>query len=396
MNIDVKKLEKKVINDSSINSKGDDQFEKGHSLLSDAIRKFKANKMALTGLFAISFLFMVSMFSSFTAPYSFDEGSIQKQNFPPTWYKALMTEEYKKASLVWAENELKNDTYNADDFLDEEDQDMEMDEDAEIAAMELEDEVSEGDQPNPIGLFDESIDHLGAKMTISYLSMTNSEHLLGTDEIGQDIFSRIIFGMKLSLLLSISVTIVSVFIGVIYGSISGYYGGMVDALMMRFVDFLFGVPFIFLIILLMVFFGRHVYLIFVGLGLIYWIVLARIVRGQILSIKEKEFVMAAKSNGVSEFKIIFKHLVPNVLGPCIVFSTLLIPQIMLLEAFLSFIGLGVTPPDVSLGILISKGASVLSNFSWPIIFPSLIFSLMVFSMNFIGDGIRDALDPKQQ
>ena len=144
----------------------------------------------------------------------------------------------------------------------------------------------------------------------------------------------------------------------------------------------------------MVLFGRHVFLIFIGLGLVYWIVLARIVRGQILSIKEKEFVMAAKSNGVSERKIIFKHLVPNVVGPVIIFATLLVPQIMLLEAFLSFIGLGVTPPDVSLGIMISDGASVLSNYSWPIIFPGIVFSVMIFCMNFIGDGLRDALDPK--
>jgi len=144
----------------------------------------------------------------------------------------------------------------------------------------------------------------------------------------------------------------------------------------------------------MVFFGRHVFLIFAGLGLVYWIVLARIVRGQILSLKEKEFVMAAISNGVSEYKIIFKHLVPNVLGPTVVFSTLLVPQIMLLEAFLSFIGLGVSPPEVSLGIMISDGATVLANYHWPIIFPGIIFSLMIFCMNFIGDGLRDALDPK--
>jgi oligopeptide transport system permease protein len=144
----------------------------------------------------------------------------------------------------------------------------------------------------------------------------------------------------------------------------------------------------------MVFFGRKVILIFVGLGLIYWIVLARIVRGQILSFKQREFVLAAKSNGVSEISIIFRHLVPNVLGPVIVFSTLLVPQIMLLEAFLSFIGLGISPPEVSMGILISDGANVISNYAWPILYPGIIFSLVIFCMNFIGDGLRDALDPK--
>ena len=189
-------------------------------------------------------------------------------------------------------------------------------------------------------------------------------------------------------------TLVSVIIGTSYGAIAGYSGGWVDTLMMRFVDFLFGVPFIFLVILLMVFFGRHIFLIFVGLGLVYWIVLARIVRGQILSVKEREFVLAARSNGVSQVAIIFKHLIPNVMGPVVVFSTLLVPQIMLLEAFLSFIGLGVSPPDVSLGILISDGAAVISSFTWPILYPGIIFSIMIFCMNFIGDGLRDALDPK--
>ena len=244
-------------------------------------------------------------------------------------------------------------------------------------------DIEEAEQPTPTSIFEKSIEHLEADGALIYFERGLFANVFGTDEIGQDIFSRVIYGMRLSLFLALTVTLVSVIIGTSYGAVAGYSGGWVDTLMMRFVDFLFGVPFIFLVILLMVFFGRHIFLIFVGLGLVYWIVLARIVRGQILSVKEREFVLAARSNGVSQFAIIFKHLIPNVMGPVVVFSTLLVPQIMLLEAFLSFIGLGVSPPDVSLGILISDGASVISSFTWPILYPGIIFSIMIFVLSIV-------------
>jgi len=356
--------------------------EEGTSLIDDSLRKFKKNKMAVFGCFMITLLFTISLIAKIVAPYSFDEGKLENQNFPPTWYKVFIPAETKLELTSWAVKQ-KEET-KEDDFF----SDLGGAEDKGRPTL-------KSSLFNPLAkMAVASIDHLEKENLTTYLENAGTSHLLGTDELGRDILSRLIYGMRLSLLLALTVTFVSVLIGVAYGSISGYYGGMIDQIMMRFVDFLFGVPFIFLVILLMVFFGRHVFLIFIGLGLIYWIVLARIVRGQILSIKEKEFVMAAISNGVSEFKIIFKHLVPNVLGPTIVFSTLLVPQIMLLEAFLSFIGLGVSPPDVSLGIMINDGASVLTSFSWPIIFPGFIFSLMIFCMNFIGDGLRDALDPR--
>ena len=359
------------------------EFEEGTSLLEDSLRKFKKNKMAVFGCFMITFLFTISLIAKLVAPYSFDEGKLENQNFPPSWYKVFIPTETKSSLLEWAKKQTEEKKEEEDDFF------------SDLGGAEETGRPKLKSSMNFLAHMGvNSIDHLERKHLVTYLEMSNASHLLGTDELGQDILSRLIYGMRLSLLLALTVTFVSVLIGVAYGSISGYYGGVIDQVMMRFVDFLFGVPFIFLVILLMVFFGRHVFLIFIGLGLIYWIVLARIVRGQILSIKEKEFVMAAISNGVSENKIIFKHLVPNVLGPTIVFSTLLVPQIMLLEAFLSFIGLGVSPPDVSLGIMINDGASVLTSFSWPIIFPGFIFSLMIFCMNFIGDGLRDALDPR--
>lgn len=371
-----KDLGKKVSIDES-------QIEEGTSLFADSMRKFRKNKMAVISCILIICLFLASIFAKFITPYSYEEGTIEAQNFPPTWYKVFMSDEHKENLNKWVNSASSEEV---DLFAN-------IGDSGEINLENLAQETSI-EQPLGKGFFARSINHLQPDAAEIYLGMSNSKHILGTDELGQDILSRLIYGIRLSLFLALTVTIVSLIVGVSYGSIAGYSGGLTDQLMMRFVDFLFGVPFIFLIILLMVLFGRHVFLIFVGLGLVYWIVLARIVRGQILSIKEKEFVMAAKSNGVSEFKIIFKHLVPNVVGPVIIFATLLVPQIMLLEAFLSFIGLGVTPPDVSLGIMISDGASVLSSYSWPIIFPGIVFSLMIFCMNFIGDGLRDALDPK--
>lgn len=370
------------------------QIEQGTSLFEDSMRKFRKNKMAVVSCVIIVLLFMTSIFAKFITPYSYDEATLESQNFPPTWYVSFMSEEHKSKVREWFSSSEAN-TEEFDLFANN--ADVNEDEEASEEPQELDLTqlgVSESEAPVGLGFFDSSINHLSAEAAKKYFSMKKTAHLLGTDELGQDILSRLVYGIRLSLFLALTVTIVSLIVGVSYGSVAGYVGGTIDQLMMRFVDFLFGVPFIFLIILLMVLFGRHVFLIFIGLGLVYWIVLARIVRGQILSIKEKEFVMAAKSNGVSERKIIFKHLVPNVVGPVIIFATLLVPQIMLLEAFLSFIGLGVTPPDVSLGIMISDGASVLSNYSWPIIFPGIVFSVMIFCMNFIGDGLRDALDPK--
>ncbi|MFC1669198.1 ABC transporter permease [Spirochaetota bacterium] len=354
-------------------------YIKGSSLISKSMGKFFDNKVALSGLIFILLLFVFSVLSNITAPYSYDEGILKNQNMPPTWYKLFISKKYKTGIIKWAETKRKEDNI----FNSGTQNNFTGDNTKRMAA-----------KPRAQKLFDKSISHLNAEGIILFFNMSKLAHIFGTDELGQDIFSRLIYGIKLSLLLSLSVTMVSLFIGIIYGAISGYMGGLTDQVMMRIVDFLFGIPFIFLIILLMVFFGRRIILIFIGLGLVYWIVLARIVRGQILSLREKEFVLAAISNGENKLGIIFRHLIPNIMGPVIVFSTLLVPQIILLEAFLSFIGLGVSPPDVSLGIMISDGAAVLTSYSWPIIYPGIIFSLIIFFMNFIGDGLRDAFDPK--
>lgn len=342
----------------------------GTSLLAKGAKRFLHNKMAMASLLVTSLLFLTSLLADFVAPYQYADGVIEAQNQPPSWYRIAMSETFVSKVKDWAAQE----------------------EDFDLFAPEL--PAADLLRPEAANFFESSLLAAEPEAILLYFEAGVWSHLMGTDEIGQDIFSRVIYGLRLSIMLSLTVTLISVLIGILYGAVAAYSGGLVDALMMRFVDFLFGVPFIFLVILLMVFFGREIYLIFVGLGLVYWIVLARIVRGQVLSLKNKEFVLAAITNGVPARKIIIRHLVPNAVGPVIVFATLLVPQIMLLEAFLSFIGLGVSPPEVSLGILISDGAAVISTYSWPIIFPGIVFSIMIFCMNFIGDGLRDALDPK--
>ena len=189
-------------------------------------------------------------------------------------------------------------------------------------------------------------------------------------------------------------TVVALFIGVIWGTVAGYAGGKVDTIMMRIVDAMYGVPFIILIILLMVIFGRNLVLLFVAIGAVEWLTMSRIVRSQVRSLSQQEFVLAAKAMGVRRIDIIFRHLIPNTIGPVIVYATLTVTQIMLLEAFLSFLGLGVQAPMSSWGILIRDGAVSMEEYWWLLVFPSILFSLTLYSLNFIGDGLRDALDPR--
>ena len=219
-----------------------------------------------------------------------------------------------------------------------------------------------------------------------------AQHWLGTDQLGRDLLTRLLIGGRISIGVGLCATIVALTIGVVYGAVAGFFGGKTDAVMMRIVDIMYALPFTIFVILLMVFFGRNIVLLFVAIGAVEWLTMARIVRGQIQSLKRMEFIEAARSLGFNNPRIIFRHMIPNILGPIIVYTTLTIPAVMLLEAFLSFLGLGVQPPLSSWGVLIKDGAEKMEEYWWLLVFPGTVFSLTLFSLNFLGDGLRDALD----
>lgn len=219
-------------------------------------------------------------------------------------------------------------------------------------------------------------------------------HPFGTDTFGRDLLTRTMWGGIISLSIGLLASFVAVVIGVLYGSVAGYVGGRLDTLMMRFVDVLYSMPFIVLVILLSVVFGRNIFLMFAAIGLVEWLTMSRVIRGQVLGLRKQEFIEACFSQGISHTRIILKHIIPNVLGPVIVYSTLTVPGVMLFEAFLSFLGLGVQPPMCSWGSLIGSGALYMEEYPWLLIFPGLVFSITLFALNYLGDGLRDALDPK--
>jgi oligopeptide transport system permease protein len=223
-------------------------------------------------------------------------------------------------------------------------------------------------------------------------SPPSARNWLGTDQLGHDLLIRILYGGRISLAVGLSASIVALTIGVVYGAVAGFVGGIVDAAMMRVVDILYSLPFTLFVILLMVFVGRNIILLFVAIGAVEWLTMARIVRGQVMTVKRMEFVEAAQVLGFGRRRILFRHILPNVLGPIIVYTTLTVPSVMLIEAFLSFLGLGVQPPMSSWGVLIKDGAASMEEYPWMLIFPGIVFSLTLFSLNFLGDGLRDALD----
>ena len=220
-------------------------------------------------------------------------------------------------------------------------------------------------------------------------------HYLGTDGNGRDLLVRILHGGRLSLSIGVIATFVSVFIGVIYGTIAGFFGGKLDTFMMRIVEILYAMPYLIFVIILMVVFGRNIYFLFIAIGAVEWLTMARIVRGQTISLKEKEFIETSRALGQSNTLIIIKHIIPNLAGPIIVYITLMVPSVIILESFLSFLGLGVQEPLTSWGVLISEGSREMETAWWLLIFPGSFMVITLASLNFIGDGLRDAIDPKE-
>lgn len=233
--------------------------------------------------------------------------------------------------------------------------------------------------------------------TLKLEGEVNREYFFfGTDSNGRDMLARVMLGGQISITVGVLASLVSLGIGVVYGATAGYIGGRVDNVMMRFVEILYSLPFVFLVVVLVVFFGRSFILIFLVIGAVEWLDMARIVRGQTLALKRREFVSAAQALGLSDWQIIRRHIIPNTIGPVVVFVTVVVPKVILLESFLSFLGLGVQAPLTSWGALISEGANNIQSAPWLLIFPAIFFVLTLFSLNFVGDGLRDALDPKDR
>lgn len=308
--------------------------QKGNSLWSDAFKRLKKNKAAVSGFIFFGCMLLAAIFGPMVLPFSYEFQDLDRVNNPPF----------------------------VSSF-----EDFEM----------------------KFGL---------PLMQEDYISVPggywNTKHYLGTDDLGRDMLTRLLFGARVSLAVGFLAGIVSLIIGVLFGAVAGYVGGRVDHLMMRFVDTLYSLPYMFFVILLMAIAGRKFYLLFIAIGAVSWLTTARIVRGQVISLKNLEFVEAAHASGTGHFGIITKHLIPNTLGPIIVYFSLIVPRVILEESFLSFLGLGVQAPMSSWGSMVADGRSAVMMYPYVVIIPGVALTLTLFSLNFIGDGLRDALDPR--
>lgn len=361
----------------------------GRSLAQLAMMRFRRNKAAISGCVLLAFVTLFSFAGPLFVPHSYDQVFSSYVNVPPSLTPRPDPETLQDV----AESVAQRARVQLDSFTVE---------DGRFTAV-----ISSGSEidPRTIRYFDRNNEFKNSEVveqTADGRSLTVSGNVdqitfpFGTDSNGRDLLVRVMLGGQISLAVGLAASLVSLGIGVVYGATSGYLGGRVDNVMMRIVEILYSLPFVFLVVVLVVFFGRSVILIFLVIGAVEWLEMARIVRGQTLSLKRREFVGAAEALGLTDWQIIRRHIIPNTIGPVIVFVTVIVPKVILLESFLSFLGLGVQAPLASWGTLISEGAASMQNAPWLLIFPAIFFVVTLFSLNFVGDGLRDALDPKDR
>ena len=333
------------------------QSMKPVSLWDDAWRRLKKNKMALMGLFIVGFYAAISLLAPLLPIYSYSEQTIIHQNLPPSFRTAgsLMLKLQRADMMRMAKKEGRK----------------ELSQKQKEELLALQNDVKN----NPVH---------------------NRRYLLGTDSLGRDVFARVVYGGRISIMIGLIGTITSLCIGVLVGSVSGYFGGWVDNVLMRFVDIMYGLPYMLVVIIMMAILGQSIVILFVAIALVSWLTIARVVRGQVISLKNAEFVEAARSMGASTPRIIFRHILPNTLGIIIIYSTLSIPSFIMNESFLSFLGLGVSAPRASWGSLVSDGVNVMTLYPWQLLVPAITMTVFLFAMNFLGDGLRDAFDPQSK
>jgi oligopeptide transport system permease protein len=340
---------------------------KGSSLSADAWKRLKRNKMAMAGLYLCSAYILIAMIAPILPIAPYDQQIIEHQNLPPSFFTP--------AGQLWL---AKDEAYMLKRNL----------------------------VKDIVGLTDEQKQELATMReqvkteTIELHGKTELKHmryyLLGTDDLGRDVLSRTIYGGQISMLVGVLGALFSVLIGIVIGAIAGYVGGRVDYFIMRFIEVLYGLPYMLLVIILMAIFGNNPINLFVALALVSWLTEAQVVRGQVISLKNSEFVEAAKSVGASTGRIIFRHLLPNTIGIIIVFATLRVPTFIMSESFLSYLGLGISAPAASWGSLIKDGVDSMQMYPWRLLVPATAMTLFLFFMNFLGDGLRDAFDPQSK
>jgi oligopeptide transport system permease protein len=334
-----------------------DQAMKPVSLWADAWRRLRKNKMALAGLYIVAFYIAATLLAPILPIYPNEEQVIAHANLPPSFRRA--GEVMVETRVAYMRKAIKSEARSS----------FNQKEEAEIAAM---------------------------KVDVATKAEHRRVYVLGTDALGRDMLSRILYGGRISIMIGLVGTITATLVGIFLGSIAGYAGGRIDDFIMRFVDILYGLPYMLVVIIMMAVFGKNVINLFVAIALVSWLTLARVVRGQVLSLKNAEFVEAARSMGASPARIVFRHLTPNTLGVIVVFATLLVPDFIMSESFLSFLGLGVSAPLASWGSLVSEGTNTMELYPWQLLAPAVAMTLFLFAMNFLGDGLRDALDPQSK